>query len=129
MSGFWRHPALPVGIVLLVLGLGNAIASVSKLAEYERRVHGPVPLDHPALEGLEHLTMRTNATLLDRLHRRPADYGRAEAKRDFYAVVHSGGRLIAALGVLLIGVALLRHWRHRRPVSLGTDSWPGSRRP
>jgi len=114
MYGFWRNPALPVGIVLLVLGLGNAIASHSKLVEYERRAGGPAPLERPELEGFQRLTARTNATLLDRLHRRRSDYGVVDAKRDFYTVVHSGGRFIAVLGLLLIGIALLQRWRERR---------------
>ena len=114
MDGFWRNPALPVGIVLLVLGLGNAIASHSKLVEYERRAGGPAPLERPQLDGFQRLTARTSATLLDRLHRRRSDYGVVDAKRDFYTVVHSGGRFIAVLGLLLIGVALLQRWRQRR---------------
>jgi hypothetical protein len=114
MHGFWRHPALPVGIVLLVLGLGNAIASHSKLVEYERRASGPAPLERPMPDGFQRLTARTNATLLDRLHRRRSDYGTVDAKRDFYRVVHSGGRMIAVFGLLLIGVSFLQRWRERR---------------
>jgi hypothetical protein len=36
------------------------------------------------------------------------------AKRDFYTVVQSGGRLIAVVGLLMIGVGLLQRWRERR---------------
>jgi hypothetical protein len=115
MHGFWRYPALPVGIVLLVLGLGNWVASHGKIAEYERRMHEPDPIEGPiALDGFTHLTPRTNATLLERLLPHFGTYGVAAARRDFYVVVQSGGRLIAVIGLLLIGVGLLQRWRERR---------------
>jgi len=115
MQGFWRHPALPVGTVLLVLGLGNWMVSRSKLLEYERRAStAEVVVGSDSLEGFTRLTPRTNATLLERLHRRLGDYGITDAKRDFYTVVQSGGRLIAAVGLLLVGSALLQRWRERR---------------
>ena len=115
MYGFWRHPALPIGVVLLVLGLGNWVASRSKLVEYERRAHAPDPIAATAsLEGFKRLTPRTSTTLLDRLQRRFGDYGATDAKRDFYTVVQSGGRFIAVIGLLLIGLGLLQRWRERR---------------
>jgi hypothetical protein len=115
MQGFWRHPALPIGIVLLLLGVGNWMVSRSKVLEYERRARMPERLEQTSsLDGFARLTPRTNATLLERLHHRLGDYGFAAAKRDFYTVVHSGGRLIAVIGLLLIGVGLLQRWRERR---------------
>ena len=115
MQGFWRHPALPAGIVLLVLGLGNWMVSRDKILEYERRSRAPGVVEGSgSLEGFTRLTPRTNAMLLERLHRRLGDYGVADAKRDFYTVVQSGGRLIAVVGLLLVGVGLLQRWRDRR---------------
>lgn len=115
MQGFWHHPALPIGIVLLLLGVGNWLVSRSKVLEYERRARAP-ELMEPAseLQGFTRLTPRTNATLLQRLHHRLGDYGVADAKRDFYTVVQSGGRFIAVIGLLLMGVGLLQRWRDRR---------------
>lgn len=115
MQGFWRHPALPVGVVLLVLGLGNWMVSRNKLLEYERRGGAAEVVEGTgSLEGFTRLTPRTNATLLERLHPRLGDYGVQDAKRDFYTVVQSGGRLIAAVGLLLVGVGFLQRWRERR---------------
>lgn len=115
MQGFWRHPALPVGIVLLVLGFGNWMVSRNKILEYERRSRGPDVVERSeSLEEFPQLTPRTNAMLLERLHRRLGDYGVADAKRDFYTVVQSGGRFIAVVGLLLMGVGLLQRWRDRR---------------
>lgn len=114
MQGFWRHPALPAGIVLLVLGFGNWMVSHNKILEYERRSRGPDVVERSeSLEGFTQLTPRTNAMLLERLHRR-LDYSVADAKRDFYTVVQSGGRFIAVVGLLLMGVGLLQRWRDRR---------------
>ena len=113
MQGFWRHPALPIGVALLVLGLGNWLVSRSKVLEYERRARAPEIVES-SLDGFSRLTPRTNATLLERLHHRLGDYGVADAKRDFYTVVHSGGRFIAVIGLLMIGAGLLQRWRERR---------------
>jgi hypothetical protein len=120
MRAFWRYPSLPIGVVLLVLGVGNSMVSYNKLIEYERRTRAPEASEPTSsLEGYTRLTERTNATLLERLHRRPRDYGVVDARHDFYTVVQSGGRLIAAFGVLLIGAGLLRRWRERRLRGVG----------
>jgi len=115
MYEFWRRPLLPIGIVLLVLGLGNWTVSRGRLVQYERRAQVAAPVERTdSLEGYERLTQRTNATLLERLHRRPRDYGVLDARRDFYSVVQSGGRLITVVGLLLLGIGLLQAWRERR---------------
>ncbi len=110
-----RHSALPVGVVLFVLGVGNWIISGSKILEYTDRAESG-----EALEGMESpsdfpaLTPRTNATLLARLHRGLGEYSLVDAKLDFYRLVQSGGRLIAVIGLFLIGIALLQRWRAQR---------------
>jgi hypothetical protein len=115
MQGFWRYPAVPVGATLLVLGIGNCVVSRTKIAEYEQRIEIVQPVDvHAPLQDFERLSPRTNSRVLDGLHRGPGAAGVVEAKRDFYAVVESGGRLIAILGSLLIGAGATQHWRHRR---------------
>jgi len=102
-------------MVLLVLGLGNWMVSRNKILEYERRARAPDVVERSgSLAGFTQLTPRTNAMLLERLHRHLGDYGVADAKRDFYTVVQSGGRLIAVVGLLLMGVGLLQRWRDRR---------------
>ena len=114
MNRAWRNPALPAGVVLLVLGLGNWAVSCSRIAEYEPRAN-TVP-SSPRVESLadfSELTPRTNTTLLKRLKRDMADYTVAGAKLDFYRVVQSGGRLLSALGLVLITAALAHSWRKR----------------
>jgi hypothetical protein len=115
MEGFWRHPALPVGVVLLILGVGNWMVSRDKVQEYSRRADLAAPQQQTeSLHEFKRLTPRTNATVLERLHRRMGDYGMAAAKRDFYSVLQSGGRFITVAGLLSIGCGLLGRWRERR---------------
>jgi hypothetical protein len=115
MRRFWRYPAVPIGIVLVVLGLGNWVGSHSQVVEYEQRARESDPVEGAdSLRGFTRLTPRTSATLLDRLQPHFGDYGVAAARRDFYAVVESGGRIIAVIGLLLLGIGLLQRWRERR---------------
>jgi hypothetical protein len=55
---------------------------------------------------------------LQGLHRGVGDYRDADAKRDFYTVLQSGGRFFTFVGVLLVSVGTLQHWRRRRLVAL-----------
>jgi hypothetical protein len=115
MRWFWRYPAVPVGVVLIVLGVGNWSVSHPKVAEYTRRASAPDPIDPRAsFADFQRLTARTNRGVLEGLHRGTGDYRYADAKRDFYTVLDSGGRFIALVGLLLAGIGLLQHWRHRR---------------
>ncbi len=114
MQSFWRYPTLPVGLVLIVLGLGNWSVSQPKVAEYTRRASAPDPIDTRAsFEDFERLTARTNRGVLEGLHRGTGDYRDADAKRDLYTVLDSGGRFITLVGLLLVGIGLIQHWRHR----------------
>jgi len=105
---FWKHPLLPIGIVLLVVGIGNWWISRAKLVEYTQRLQVSAPVTSGDLSDYRELDSRTNATLLRRLHRAPAMRGMAAAKRDFYALVNNGGRLIALLGLALATAGLIR---------------------
>ena len=123
--GIWRYPTIPVGIVLVILGLGNWIASHSKVVEYEQRARESASVEDPAPTGaFSRLTPRTSATLLDRLQPHFGDYGVAAARRDFYAVVQSGGRLITIVGMLLVSLGLLQWWRVHRLQRMPPPSAP-----
>jgi len=114
MSGFLRYPALPIGLVLIVLGVGNWSVSRSKVIEYTARVRVPPAVEDGSLEDFRRLTPRTNARVLDGLHRGPSAADVAAAKRDLYTVLETGGRLIAGSGAFLIGLGAFQHWRRRR---------------
>ena len=117
MQGFWRHPALPIGVVLLVLGLGNWLVSRGQAERIPAAQRAPPNRSStPARwRASRSLTPRTNATLLERLHRRPATTASPMRERDFYIVVHERrpphrGRSACSL----IGAGLLGRWRERR---------------
>lgn len=115
MHGFWRHPAVPVGIVLTVLGAGNWLVSRSKLTEYAERQQSSEEVAGAAWQDeFKRLTPRSNLTVLARLHPTLMGYDVIDAKRDFYAVVYRGGAVIAVAGVLLTCLGALQHWRDRR---------------
>jgi hypothetical protein len=123
MISLRRHPGLPVGVLLVILGLGNWVVSRSKLFEYGHRIASTETVERVgSLADYPELTPRTNATLLERLHRGAPDYDFTAAKLDFYTVVQSGGRVLTSIGVLVAGVALLRGWRDRRLGSAGLGS-------
>ena len=116
MQSLWRQPVLTAGVVLLILGMGNWLVSHNKILEYTQQQEASNAIEQiGSLAEFHQLTPRTNATLLKRLHRGLGDSTLAEAKLDFYRVVHSGGRLISVIGLLLIGFALLQRWRAQLP--------------
>jgi hypothetical protein len=117
MRVFWRYPALPVGVVLLVLGVGNWAVSHSKLIEYTARAAAPQAIEAGSLADFHRLSARTNARVLDGLHRGASAADIASAKRDFYAVLATGGRLIAGSGLLLVALGGFQLWRARRPAA------------
>ncbi len=113
-TGFWNHPLLPIGIVLLTLGLGNWWVSRGKVIEYSQRLEVSSGVDSSDLSGLTHLDSRTNTSLLRRLHGVPASQGMASAKRDFYVLVNNGGRLLGIFGFALCSVGTIRLLGERR---------------
>jgi hypothetical protein len=123
MISLRRHPGLPVGVLLVILGLGNWVVSRSKLFEYGNRIASTDTIEHVgSLADYPELTPHTNATLLERLHRGTPNYNFTAAKLDFYTVVQSGGRVLTVVGVLVASIALMRAWGERR---LGDEPLPG----
>lgn len=99
----WRTPLLPVGIALFVLGVGNWVLSNSRLVEYTQRSR---PSNSNAggadLSDFPELTPRITEVLLRRSVTISSD---VDAKVEFYRVVKRGGTILAACGILLIGLA------------------------
>lgn len=113
-----------VGVLLFVLGAGNWLVSRNKLAEYTHRLVSEDPAVQAVgtLGEFPNLTERTNATVLERLHRASGDYTFTTAKIDFYSVVQNGGRFFSVAGVILISVALVQSRRDRERRSAGRVS-------
>jgi hypothetical protein len=112
-----RNPLTPIGVVLLLLGIGNWYTGIDKIAEYERAL--AMPAAPPAVEAAEDypdLTPRSRATLLRALGPQASDDAAVRAKLDFYRVVHTGGRVLTLLGLCLAAAGLIRSWLRPRPL-------------
>jgi hypothetical protein len=108
-----RNPALWTGLALIALGGGNWINGQVKLAEYEAVAsHPPLSSSTRPFDEFVHLDENTNAALLEPLRSRLTTRSLAEGKRDFYAVVLTGGRLLTLLGAFL--VVATTYWERRR---------------
>ena len=108
---------LPIGLVLLLLGVGNWYTGLSKITEYERVIAAAttMPTAGGTAEDFPELSARTRATLLRALGPDADEDTAVQAKLDYYRVVHRGGRIVSLLG-LFVGVAgLIRSRFHRRP--------------
>ncbi len=95
---------LILGIVLLVLGVGNWIMGADKVHHYARRqrqalARGGLSVTRP-LEG--------TAAILDPHPQARQLYEDATAKYEYYRIVHRGGRLLVLLGVVLTAGAVIR---------------------
>lgn len=108
MAAFAWNSTLLSGTLLVGLGLGNWFVSRNKVAEYSHRAAAGNSIRMGTLAEFENLTPRTDAALIERMHRGPNDYSLADAKLDFYRVVDSGGRIFTVIGLLLIAAALFR---------------------
>jgi hypothetical protein len=109
MNRWWYTPALPVGLAVLSLGIGNWVISHGKIVEYTQHADaGNTIIASPSLDDFPALSPRTNATLLERLHRRGSDYTDVDAKIEFYTVAESGGRALTFIGLVSITLAVLR---------------------
>lgn len=116
MSQLLRHPMLSIGVMLLVIGVGNWVVSRNKLSEHAERSDSRSAIDvNEDLSEFPHLTAEMNAALLQRLHRGAGRYTFQAAKLDFYSVIYRGGRFLALLGVVLIGFAIRQSWHFIRP--------------
>ena len=126
--GVFRHPLLPVGVLLVVLGAGNCYAARGKIVEYERLLETdslPGSIEH--LDDFRELDPHTSATVLNPLQRGSDEHSLVGAKLDFYKVVQSGGRMLTLLGLFCIAAALIRVWYRQRsmerlPATAGTRS-------
>jgi hypothetical protein len=98
---------LIAGLVLVVLGLGNWLMARSKLAQYGNRIEHARELAGP---GFDEPYRGTGSILQPRTtaHELYEDW---TAKREYYLVVHRGGRMLIAVGFLLTGGAVARQIR------------------
>lgn len=96
-SAWYRNSPLVVGLVLLALGLGNWITGTIRMQEYQERID--LSRIAPSQGGLSPSAPSAVETEI------------ALGRLDFYHVIASGGRLMAASGFLLVTFGLARGLR------------------
>ncbi|MBI1815692.1 MAG: hypothetical protein HYR72_11980 [Deltaproteobacteria bacterium] len=116
-----RTPAFAIGLVVLVLGIGNWIAARNRLAEYDDAVPAATTGTLGNFEEFTELDARTNAELLRPLMRGVDPQAAADVKVDFYKVVQIGGKLFAFVGAGLVLFACAVVWRRPRDGVLAPD--------
>ena len=116
----FRSPLLPIGLLLIVLGVGNWYTGRDKRAEYDPLLaagDSTGPAAH--FEDFPELDAHTTATLLRPLQRGSDQQMLLTAKSDFYKVVQSGGRIFVLLGLFCAAAGLIRAWYHQRSAREG----------
>jgi hypothetical protein len=95
------------GTALIVLGLGNYFVATSKTGHYQKIMAETAP------------QMQKELLFISREERFPfpsearEHWEIAHAKRDFYQVVLSAGRLMSSVGLLCAAFSLMHLRRHR----------------
>ena len=110
-----RTPLIPIGLLLVVLGLGNWFIGFIQGKDHEQllatgKLHAPTA----SFEDFPELNAQTTATLLQPLQRGSDRQTLVGAKLDFYKVVQSGGHMLVLLGLFFTGTGVLRTWYRQR---------------
>jgi len=95
-----------IGLVLLVLGIGNWVVGGYKIHQYRRRAEIAYRRGGPDV----HLPYRGTASILEPTTPARDLYEASRVKYEQYRVVHRGGRMLTILGVLMVLGALARRW-------------------
>jgi hypothetical protein len=110
-----RNPLLPIGLLLVILGIGNWYTGRDKGAEYEELLAtGNIPAPAVHFEEFGELDARTTATLLAPLQHGSDEHTLITTKLDFYKVAQSGGRILILLGLFCGAAGLIRSWYRQR---------------
>ena len=120
--GALRTTLVPVGFVLVLLGLGNWWTGHDKVAEHERLLAaGNIPARVEQFDEFPELTSRTNATLLHPLQAGDDARSVIKDKLDFYRVLLTGGRILVLLGLFISATGLIHSWYRNHLRSLERD--------
>lgn len=124
-----RTPLLPVGLLLIVLGIGNWYTGRDKTAEHEQLLaNGNLTTTVGEFQDFPELNARTTTTLLSSLQRGSDRHSIVAAKLDFYKVVQSGGRILVLIGSFCAAAGLIRAWHNQRVTERGDLTSPSASR-
>jgi len=116
----WRHPLLPVGLILMLFGVGNWYTGVDKGAEYEQLLAtGKLTSSVADYDDFPELDASTTGMLLGTLRDGSDESTLLTAKLDFYRVLQSGGRLFVLVGLFCVAAGLTRFWYRRHVAERG----------
>jgi hypothetical protein len=105
-----RSSLVLAGILFLAIGIGNVFAGHSKITQYEEVLHSTTPPSAPA----------DPAALFPAASEGEERHELALAKLGFYQLLVTAGRVLCALGVLLLSVGTLRVWVSAPPAHAGS---------
>jgi len=104
---------LMVGLLFLLLGIGNWIAGVTQIARYEKMVRSEAVTGlEDSYRNFQELDRQKNEGVLRRINEDREKYNAIRLKLDFYYVVLTGGRLFFFAGLLLSFISTIRAIRH-----------------
>ena|SRR5215831_6039803 len=104
----YKSRLLVAGAILILLGLGNYIAAISKVGHYQDLVSELAP---QISQSQPFLLREEGKPFPSEIWER---WEIARAKLDYYYVVLSGGRLMISIGMVCTVLALIK-LRRRRP--------------
>jgi hypothetical protein len=110
-----RSALLPIGLLLVVIGLGNWYTGLTQGAQHEELLAtGKLPAPVASFDDFPELNAHTTATLLKPLQRGSDQHTLVSAKLDFYKVVQSGGHILVLLGLFCSAAGVVRTWYRQR---------------
>jgi hypothetical protein len=107
VRSLYKSYGFVAGVALILLGVGNYLTAGSKVHHYQAVMTTIAALRQPAADFLPY---GEKAYFPSEAHER---WEIARAKRDFYQVVLSAGRLMMGIGFLCTAVSLVRLRRQR----------------
>ena len=107
VRSLYKSYGFVAGVALILLGVGNYLTAGSKVHHYQAVMTTIAALQQPVADFLPY---GEKAYFPSEAHER---WEIARAKRDFYQVVLSAGRLMMGIGFLCTAVSLMRFRRQR----------------
>src|SRR5918997_3849275 len=110
--------SLILGILCLVLGVGNWIVGTFESAKYQRLLHKTAQTGlEESYRSFQELDQQKNEEVLLRINQDRERYNAARVKLDFYYVVLVGGRWLLLIGAGVTLVSMIHLIRRDNRVS------------
>jgi hypothetical protein len=98
-----------LGILCLLLGIGNSIVGKLESAKYQALLHKTAQTGlEDSYRSFQELDQQKNEEVLSRINEDRERYNAARVKLDFYHVVSVGGRWLLLIGAGITVTAIIR---------------------